>query len=142
MDKGPKTRLLTALVLAVVFASGAVVGLAVDRNLVADPVEEVPPDTEEEQSERRRVPMYEQVGPNEAQMERIDSIVKEHRQSMRALHREFNEAYNPRYQALIQETREAIKSVLDPEQAMAYDSLLAEYDRRRAERDERDEDRD
>ena len=142
MDKAPRTRLLTALVLAVVFGSGAVVGLALDHNLMADPVEEARGDGEEERTERRRVPMYEQVGPNEAQMERIDSIVEEYRESMRSLHREFREAYNPRYQALIEETREAIKGVLDPEQAMAYDSLIAERDRRRAERDGRDEDRD
>ena len=38
----------------------------------------------------------------------------------------------------LEETREAIKGVLTPEQAMSYDSLTAEHDRRRAEeRDER-----
>ena len=142
MDKAPRTRLLTALILSVVFGSGAIVGLALDQNLVAGPVEETEGEAAEERTERRRVPMYEQVGPNEAQMERIDSIVEEYRESMRSLHLEFREAYNPRYQALIEETREAIKGVLDTEQAMAYDSLIAERDRRRAEREERDEDRD
>ncbi len=76
MEKAPRTRLITALLLAVVFGSGLVVGLAVDSNLVAGPVEE--PATEEEAStERRRAPMYEQVGPNEAQKTSIDSIVRE-----------------------------------------------------------------
>lgn len=139
MEKAPRTRLITALLLAVVFGTGLVVGLAVDSNLVAGPVAE-PAAEEVESSERRRVPVYEQVGPNETQMTSIDSIVREYRSGMKLLHREFREAYDPRYRALIEETREAIKSVFDPEQAMAYDSLLAEFDQRRRER--RDQDRD
>ena len=115
------------------------VGFAVDTNLLTDPVEE-PAAEQAESTERRRVPMYEQVGPNETQMANIDSIVREHREGMKTLHREFRDAYDPRYRALLEETRLAIRSVFEPEQAMAYDSLLVEYDRRRRER--RDEDRD
>ena len=142
MDKAPRTRLITALLLVVVFGSGLIVGLALDSNLLAGTPEEA--GTEEaESSERRRVPMYEQVGPNETQKASIDSIVRDHRESMKSLHREFREAYNPRYQAVLEGTREAIKGVLDPEQAEAYDSLLAAHDRRKAEeRQRRDEDRD
>ena len=139
MENAPRTRLITALLLVVVFGSGLVVGFAVDTNLVAGPVE-APTAEEPESTERRRVPMYEQVGPNETQKESIDSIVREHREGMKTLHREFREAYDPRYRDLVDETRLAIRSVFDAEQAMAYDSLLAEYDRKRRER--RDEDRD
>lgn len=142
MDKAPRTRLITALLLGVVFGSGFVVGLAVDTNLLAGPVDASAAEDGESEA-RRRVPMYEQVGPNEAQKASIDSIVRVHRESMRNLHREFREAYNPRYQAVLEGTREAIKGVLTPEQAIAYDSLLAENDRRRSEeRARRDEDRD
>ncbi len=136
MEKNARTRLVTALVLGLVFASGALLGLAVDRSLEAEP----PDGTEvaDEGERRRRVPMYEQVDPSESQMISIDSIVEEHRARMGSLHAEFRSAYNPRYQALLEETREAIKGVFTPEQAVAYDSLLAERDRRRAERESRE----
>jgi cell division septation protein DedD len=136
MEKNARTRLVTALVLAVVFASGALLGLAVDRSLDADPAENV--EGADDGERRRRVPMYEQVGPSESQMISIDSIVEEHRARMSALHAEFRSAYNPRYEALLEETREAIKGVFSPEQALAYDSLLAQRDRRRAERESRE----
>jgi Spy/CpxP family protein refolding chaperone len=136
MEKDARTRLVSALVLAVVFATGAVLGLAVDRSLQAGPVQGGGDETVGERERRR--PMYEQVGPSERQMVAIDSIVDEHRNKMKALHAEFRSAYNPRYQALVEETRQAIKGVLTPDQAVAYDSLLAERDRRRAERGSRE----
>jgi cell division septation protein DedD len=136
MEKNARTRLVTALVLLVVFASGALLGVAVDRTLDADPAEKA--EEADDGERRRRVPMYEQVGPSESQMISIDSIVQEHRARMSSLHAEFRSAYNPRYEALLEETREAIKGVFNPEQALAYDSLLAERDRRRAERESRE----
>jgi len=143
MDKLLRTRLTTALVLVLVFASGALLGVATDRSLGAAPAEAVArPDSTEETTERRRVPMYEQVGPDAEQKMAIDSIVSEYRVAMKALHAEFRAAYDTRYQALVEETRSAIKGVLTPEQVQAYDSLVAERDRRRAERDStEDEDR-
>ncbi len=137
MDKNSRTRLGTAFVLAIVFASGALLGLAVYRSLEAGPAENVE-EVAGESARERRVPMYEQVGPTEGQMVSIDSIVEEHRSRMKSLHAEFRSTYNPRYQALVEETREAIKGVFTPDQAMAYDSLLVERDRRRAERGSRE----
>lgn len=134
MEKSVRTRLVSALVLAVVFAAGLLLGLAADTSLTATPAEETAEAADDDGEERRRTPMYEQVDPTEAQMALIDSIVTHHRASMKELHAEFREEYDPRYRALIAETREAIKDVLDPEQVVQYDSLLAEYDRRRAER--------
>lgn len=133
MDRLLRTRLTTALVLAAVFAAGLMLGLAVDRSLVATPAEPGRPEPEAPSGNRR--PMYEQVGPNDAQKIVIDSIVQEYRTAMKALHAEFRAAYDPRYRALVDETRGAIKSVLTPEQGLAYDSLVAERDRQRAERD-------
>jgi len=134
MDKLLRTRLTTALVLTVVFVSGLLLGMAADRSMAAAPAAERGRSDEPENQGRRR-PLWEQVGPSEDQKITIDSIVSEYQTAMKALHAEFNAAYDPRYRALLAETRAAIKGVLTPEQAQAYDSLAAKRDRQRAERD-------
>jgi len=146
MDKLLRTRLVTVAVLAAVFGAGLLVGLAADRSLAAAPAADVPRREDEGRSDGPRKAMYEQVGPSAEQKIVIDSIVDEYRTAMRALHAEFQAAYDPRYRALLQETRGAIKGVLTPEQAHAYDSLIAERDslaaareRRRDEQRSRDE---
>jgi hypothetical protein len=149
MPSGRRTKLLTLMLLALVFASGLVVGLALDRSaaeaVTADAATESQDEDRDSDEGSRRVPMYQQVGLREGQEERIDSIVRHHRSSMRALEAEFEveyesmrelqkqfrDAYNPRYWAIIDSTRTEIKAVLDTEQAARYDSLLAEFDRRR-----------
>ena len=132
MEHGSRTRLVTAVMLAVVFASGVLLGVAGDGNLFAA----------ERQGGKQR--MYEQVGPTADQMVFIDSIVKDHRASMRALHQEFRLAYDPLYDAVIQDTRRGIKDVFSEEQAAEYQVLLDEFDQRKAaERKEKEkEDRD
>ena len=134
MEQGARTRLLTAVVLTVVFGSGVLLGLAAQANLAATPAAEVLAMSAGDPENTRRIPMYEQVGPTETQMGQIESIVAEHRAQMDALHEEFRKAYDPRYDALIAETREAIKDVLTPEQAAAYQELVDARDQRRAER--------
>jgi len=136
MEKGARTRLTTALVLAAVFSAGLLVGMAADRPSVAS--DEEVGDSAASGERERRTPMWEQVGPNEAQKELIDSIVRGYRGDHRALQRELRDAYYQRSQELIEQTRTDIKSVLTPEQAVAYDSLVAEYERRRAERGSRE----
>jgi hypothetical protein len=148
-----RTKLLSLGVLALVFASGLVVGLAVDRraNAAEPEVAEQPEGAGGEEAssgdegEGRRVPMYEQVGLRPGQDELMDSIVAHHRESMRALEREFEgeyqamrdlqkqfrDAYNPRYWAIVESTRAAIRTVFDEDQAQRYDSLLADFDRKR-----------
>ena len=135
MDKLLRIRLTTVVVLAAVFAAGLLSGLAVDRALVVIPEDEEARRETAAQPGERRGAMYEQVGPSEAQKTVIDSIVAEYRTAMRALHAEFRAAYDPRYEALLRETRAAIKGVLTPAQAHAYDSLLAERDSLAASRD-------
>ena len=137
MEKGARTRLTTVLVLVVVFASGMTLGLAMDRSGVAVTSDASEPRAEEGQRERR-TPMWEQVGPDEAQKMQIDSVVKAYRETMRALQSDMRDAYNTQYQALIEQTRTDIKGVLTPEQAVAYDSLVAAYEKRRAERGSRE----
>lgn len=136
MERTARARLQTALILAVVFGSGMLLGFAADRRLESDQAD--PDQVAEDVGRERRGPMYEQVGPDEEQRILIDSIVKDYRDAMKALHAEFRAAYNPRYDALVRETREAIKGVLTPEQRAAYDSLIAEREKDRAERGARE----
>lgn len=138
MDRLLRTRLATVVVLTAVFAAGVLLGLAADRTLAAPPAAEGSSDVEEGRTERRPA-LYEQVNPTDEQRVAIDSIVAEMRTAMRALHAEFRVAYDTRYAALINETRYAIRGVLTPVQAQAYDSLVAERDRQRAEREARDD---
>jgi len=146
MDKLLRTRLTTVVVLAMVFGAGLLLGLAADRSLVATSAGDGARTDDEGQTTGHQKAMYEQVGPSETQKIVIDSIVQEYRTAMRALHAEFRAAYDPRYEALLVETRAAIKGVLTPEQVHAYDSLIAERDslaadrdRQRAERSPREE---
>lgn len=139
METQQRTRLLSVGVLAVVLASGVLLGLALDIRLdgaseEGEPTGEVRTEDRTDRRSGRRVPMYRQVGElSDVQDARIDSIIDAHRDSLRALQEEFSRAYDPRYWAVIENTREAIKGVLTPEQTQRYDSLLAEYDRRRRE---------
>ena len=142
MEHRSRTRLLTAAMLVVVSASAYLLGVASDRRLGAGPPEVATESQDEGQRDgerRQRTRMYDQVGPTADQKVLIDSIVKDHRAQMDALHDEFRRAYYPLYQAVIQDTRGAIKEVFSEEQAAEYQALLDEFDRRRAERNERDD---
>ena len=137
MEHGSRTKLVTAVILAVVLGTGVMLGLVSDGSLVAPPVEEATmndTDRGRVSERRRRTPMYEQVGPTEAQGVLIDSILEDQRQHMRSLHDEFRASYDPRYQAVIQQTREAILEVFTSEQASEYRVLLQEFDESRTQR--------
>lgn len=139
MERILRTRVVTGLVLAVVFGAGLVLGAAFDRALTAEPGAEMADARTgaDSTAQSRRRPLYEQVAPTEEQKVRIDSIVDEYRSAMKGLHAEFRAAYNPRYEALVAGTRAAIRGVLTTEQAKAYDSLVADYEQRRSERPSR-----
>lgn len=141
MERMLRTRLVTGVVLAAVFGAGVLLGLALDRSLAAPPAGEmVRADGGQGTADQgRRHPLYEQVGTSAEQKVRIDSIVGNYRSAMKALHAEFRAAYNPRYEALVAETRTAIKGVLTPEQVQKYDSVVAEYEQRRGGRSSRDD---
>jgi len=137
MEHGSRTKLVTAVILAVVLGTGVMLGLVSDGSLVGPPVEEATmndADRGRVSERRRRTPMYEQVGPTEAQGVLIDSILEDQRQHMRLLHDEFRASYDPRYQAVIQQTREAILEVFTSEQASEYRVLLQEFDESRTQR--------
>ena len=134
MDQSSRTRLMTALVLAAVFGAGAVLGYAVDGNLAADTPDagESPPVVLEGTSSGeppRRPPQYTLVRPNEMQLMRIDSIVVEYRALTNALAARNEEAHaqsKDDFAAIVHATREAIKGVLSPDQALEYQRLLDE----------------
>jgi Spy/CpxP family protein refolding chaperone len=128
-----------------VFGSGIVVGFAWDRRLDAAEAEsyrkaqpeagsDSGADSNEGQAQRGR-PMYDQVGPTEAQRVRIDSIVAAYRQDVRGFHRESRQSYEDGMRSLVVGARDAIRGVFNPAQAEMYDSLTAAKDAR----DRRDE---
>ena len=155
MEHGSRSKLMTAVILTVVLGTGVMLGLVsvceigdgrtrcvinVNSDLAAMPVEEgmVREADRDGMSERnRRTPMYEQVGLTEDQSFLIDSILEDQLQHMRSLHEQFRTTYVPRYQALIQQTREAILEVFTEEQASDYRELLQEFDESRTRGDKR-----
>jgi hypothetical protein len=134
MEHRTRTRLVAALVLACVFASGILLGFAADRG-AAVAVASVTSSDAPSGERPRRVPVYELMSPTDEQRVVLDSIMREHRAEMNRLHADFEvaqRAYNTSYDALIQETRDALAAVFPPEQRAEYRRLLAENDRRRA----------
>lgn len=143
MERGARTKLIAGLVLAAVFGSGLLLGYAADTSPASEPTpgraeqvaEQAPPGEQTQQPRQRRPLVYEQLDPSPSQTAVIDSIMHVHRQRMNVLDKEYREVrvdYEGRYNALVQETREAIADVFPPDVAVEYRRLLAEYDRRRA----------
>ena len=148
MEHGSRTRLVTAVMLAVVFVSGLLLGLAADSNLSAEPPAVVATASEgdEPEAEPRRRYIYEQVEPTPEQSALIDSMMNDYRESRGSLeeelrkgYRELRSTYDPQYQRLVRDIRGAIKDVLSEEQAAEYQVLLDDFDRRRADRNENDD---
>ncbi len=155
MSQATRTRLVTAFVLVAVFSTGVLVGFAADSSLdaetpavtasTADAVAEASDgvegaEAEEEEPARRYTFM--QVDPNEEQLARIYEIVDEHRARTNALDEEIRAGFRADFRAILIDTREAIKGVLDADQATEYQRLLDEGDARsRAERDNEDSQR-
>lgn len=147
MGRGSKTRLVTAGVLVAVFGAGVLLGLAADSNASAEAAEvgaapiasTASVDTTNTEETQRRRRTYDEVEPNETQLALIDSIVAEHRARTRVLDEENRAQLQLGFREILLETREAIKSVLTPEQAAEYQRLLDERDTRAAERENEDE---
>lgn len=137
MEHGSKTRLLSAVVIAAVFGSGVLIGLAADSSLgaaaatVAERVD--PAETEGEKPDRPRTPIWPQVGPTPAQEAAIDSIVDVYRARRKAFDEQRREEYERLVREIVLETREVIKGVFTPDQAAEYERLLDEWDAYREE---------
>lgn len=141
MERGARTKLVAALVLAAVFGSGLLVGYAADSRLFSDapaaamhqPAAEHQ-DGEQPQPRQRRPLVYEQLNPSPAQTAVIDSIMHVHRQRMNSLDKEYRDVrvqYEERYNELVRETRAAIAGVFPSDVAEEYRRLLAEFDESR-----------
>lgn len=133
MPQQRRARAATLGILLVVFGAGLAVGAAVDRQVAAA---DVPPRTEaipargdsvSEDMPRDRRMMIERVGLTPEQEVQVDSIVAARGDIMSELQKEYRE----RYWQIVDSTRSALRRTLTEEQAIQYDSLAAENDRRR-----------
>lgn len=142
MEHATRTRLTTALVLAVVFGAGVLLGVAADSQLGAEQgtVVAAAEGTEApERVDRPGTPLSRQVDPTPEQLALIDSIVLEHRARTNALDKETRRAYRRGFREILLQTRESIKGVLTTEQAAEYQRLVEELDaRQEAERQSRE----
>jgi hypothetical protein len=146
----------TAIILAVVFTSGVLLGLAADSGLSAEPTApqgaavaaeeaaeaetaEAESDAAVEATERRYT--YHRVEPNEEQLARIDVIVAEWRARREAFDNESRDRWEAGRRELVLEVRKAIKSVLSPEQAAEYQRLLDDWDAEQAAESANEDDR-
>lgn len=128
-----RARLFALVILVVVFGAGFAVGVAVDRQVAA--ASDAPPSAASSRSggedhgdePRQRRPLVERVGLSEEQRVQVDSIFHRFGGQMAELQKE----YRDQYWSIVDRTRGAMRSILTPEQAAIYDSLLAENDRRR-----------
>ncbi len=127
-----KPKLITAMILTVLFGSGFVMGIAWDGRLDASPASSEDRSASREEGRKRGL-IVEGVGLTVEQKESVDAVVNEYRQEMKALEEEFR----PRYRSIITETRDGIKELLSTEQVTEYEALLVEHDARRAERSSR-----
>ncbi|MDT8367944.1 MAG: hypothetical protein RQ745_01965 [Longimicrobiales bacterium] len=74
---------------------------------------------------------------NDSTIRALDSRADSARDEWRARWRELEMHYRPRREALEDSARTLIREVLDPEVQLRYDSILAEWDRRERDSDER-----
>jgi hypothetical protein len=136
MSETTRLRISATAILVLVFGSGIVVGLALDRavtpatgapsDLTTVAVTESDEDPEEADAPRGYV--IDQVTMEPDQRVQVDSILESYRQQVA----EAAEAHRLEYSALAAATREAFRGILSEEQQAQYDSLL---EIRRAERE-------
>ncbi len=141
MSESTRLRISATVILVVVFGSGILVGLALDRavtpasgapsnltTVVLDASEE----GAEAEAEASRGYVIDEVTLAPDQRTQVDSILESYRQQVA----EAAEAHRLHYSALAAATREAFRGILTEAQQAQYDSLL---DVRRAERDQAQE---
>jgi len=161
MERRQRARLASAGVLAVVFGSGLLVGLAIDfaptqpgvavvEGANTDGAAPRAPQTGDRDRPQQRRPLYEQVGLSDDQHHHADSLVGMHRSAVRELEREYRRATDSILAAsgreqelrrtvstLAGELRAGIRGVMTAEQLARYDSLIAVDDARRRAEEER-----
>ncbi len=133
---------MTLLVFGAVFASGLLIGAALDRTDRGG--DRTPEETSREDGGERgpRPLIVDQVGLSEAQEFLIDSIIDVAGIQLRARQDYHEEEYRRERRELVAQIREDIISVLTPEQGRQYRELLAARDSARAESRRRQESED
>jgi len=132
MEHSSRTRLLSAVVVAVVFGAGVLIGFAADTNLGAEPADPATEEVAEEAPTRDRTPIYLQLQPTPEEQVRIDSIVQVHRERTTELDKETRRAFRQGFREILLSTRQAIREVFPPEKGDEYQRLLDEYDAQQA----------
>ena len=149
MEQGLRTKLLTALTLAIVFVTGGLTGYAVSARDgdAATPAAAV--EAAEMAPSARRGYVFEQFERTEDQQVQIDSIMRAHRKAMTALNAELQHLqlrYQESSDSLSRATGEAISMTFPVEVRADYLQRLNERRERtrarlEAERESRDGDR-
>ena len=138
MEQGSRTKLVAGLVVALVFGSGLLLGYAANGGPAEAMTVESSTDDGQSTGRRNRPYVYETMNPTAEQRARMDSIMVVHRARMNVLHEEFGvqqQAYDASYDAIIQQTRDALAAVFPEERRAEYRRRLEEeYDRPREER--------
>lgn len=145
-----KVRLATVGILALVLGAGFLLGAVWSgRSHAATAAARENGEYRGGEREERRPALYEKVSPalSPEQLVAARAILARRREGARAImaepqvdslyrgmkaaERRFKEVYDPRFRALIDTARAAVRQIMTPAQAARYDSLLAEEDRRR-----------
>ena len=152
MENARRTRLATGGMVGLVLVAGFLLGVLWDRRMRAEtlPTVEVSESSLGENDRRRQRRMsFSLIEPplTEEGIARAEAIIARRREAVRALFEEplidslystmkaaegeFEDVYDPRFRALVDSARAEISQLMTPEQAINYDSILAESDRRR-----------
>lgn len=120
MARFRKASVLSILLLVLTLVAGFLGGVAWQGNQAMAPEpDETPAEEPRDRGSRRLV--IDEVGLEPAKRAEVDAILQHFMARVQALHKEFT----PRHRALLRDTRDSIKSVLEPDQRASYDSLLA-----------------
>ena len=123
MIRAGNAGVLAATLLVLTVVVGFLGGVAWQRGRAAPPRS---PGSGEEGShdrEDRRL-VIDEVGLEPAKRAEVEEVVQHFLARMRALEKEFEQAYRPRQRELYRTARDSIKSILPLEQRALYDSLL------------------
>ncbi len=130
-DRGTRVRAVGLGVLAVTFVVGLLAGAAIMRAFDAGD------DRRDQDDDRRRGYVFEQLDLTDEQRARIDSVLEVRHAQVDA----FWDSAGPRLREIVDSTRAGIKDVLTPEQRDEYERLLQEA-RERHRDDDRDREKD
>ena len=155
IEKRQGKKLASFVLLAMVLATGVLLGMAWDREAGANVAAEGPSASgkgdcgNRQDGEPQRPSFWDKVGLTPEQREAANAQLEEFQEEWRELRREAFSKYGPRFEAIMKEyseeydgrfeslrqrSREKRRALMTDEQRVTYDSLLAEIDRQREDR--------